>query len=235
MRGSKLAPRIARRRGGSYPHPNLTGQWDATKITGLNDGDPVPTWTDLAGVSDMAQATSGNRPTYKVNIRNSLPIVRFDFNDWMDSALRSGSAVTLALAFASASTGPTFGQMWSGSNSKGIGPVISAGAFQVYVRGVSVDNSNVFSNTSWQRHIICAASGDMRYYINGVNKITNAHSWIPGTAPGYTRLGGTDGSNSPPTPDFFGSMDLGEALIFNAALNSTDVAAVDAYLSTAKW
>jgi hypothetical protein len=52
---------------------------DASQITGLNDGDAVSTWSDLSGNGrNFTQATASYRPTYKTNIRGSLPVVRFD-------------------------------------------------------------------------------------------------------------------------------------------------------------
>ncbi len=41
---------------------------DASQISGLSDGDPVATWTDLSGNSNNAtQATGSLRPTYQTN------------------------------------------------------------------------------------------------------------------------------------------------------------------------
>ncbi len=55
---------------------------DANQIEGLNDGDLVTTWSDVSGAgNDAAQATATNKPTYKTNIVNGLPVVRFDGND----------------------------------------------------------------------------------------------------------------------------------------------------------
>lgn len=52
---------------------------DATAISGLVDGDPVATWSDLSGNGNHAtQATAGLRPLYKTSILNGRPVVRFD-------------------------------------------------------------------------------------------------------------------------------------------------------------
>lgn len=44
----------------------------------LTDGTGVQTWTDLAGSNNATQATSANQPTFKTNILNGNPILRFD-------------------------------------------------------------------------------------------------------------------------------------------------------------
>lgn len=58
--------------------PNLALWLDASKITGLADGDAVATWTDAGPLGKNAtEATAEKRPTYKTNIVNGLPVVRF--------------------------------------------------------------------------------------------------------------------------------------------------------------
>lgn len=68
--------------------PGLKLWLDASQITGLVDGDPVATWSDLSGNGNHAtQATGSKRPTYKVNIVNGRPVVRPDVvDDILDAA-----------------------------------------------------------------------------------------------------------------------------------------------------
>lgn len=55
---------------------------DANKITGLDDGDPLTTWSDQSGNgNDVTQSTSAKKPTYKTSIINGRSIVRFDGTD----------------------------------------------------------------------------------------------------------------------------------------------------------
>ena len=70
---------------------SLVAWYDADAITGLNDGDPISTWSDAHGVFDVS-ATSGERPIFKTSIQNSRPVVRFDGSD--DRLKRSGSPIT---------------------------------------------------------------------------------------------------------------------------------------------
>ena len=66
----------------------------ADAITGLNDTDPVATWPDSSGNSnDATQGTAADRPLYRTNIVNGLPIVRFDgANDFLESPYAASDA-----------------------------------------------------------------------------------------------------------------------------------------------
>ena len=66
--------------------PSLEHRWDAREITGLSNGDPVSTWEDSAGTSDVTQS-GGARPTYQTNVQNGLPGVYFDGSDWLEGAV----------------------------------------------------------------------------------------------------------------------------------------------------
>jgi hypothetical protein len=44
----------------------------------LSDNDPVSTWSDSSGNANDVTAAGSARPTYKTNIQNGLPAVRFD-------------------------------------------------------------------------------------------------------------------------------------------------------------
>ena len=66
--------------------------YDARRLD-LTDGTGVSTWTDLAGSNNATQATATNQPTFKTNIINGNPVVRFDgTNDFM--AITSGVTIS---------------------------------------------------------------------------------------------------------------------------------------------
>jgi len=71
---------------------------DASQITGLNDGDAVATWSDLSGQSNsLTQGTASQKPTYKTNILNGKPVVRFDgVDDRLASAANFGTNNSLS-------------------------------------------------------------------------------------------------------------------------------------------
>jgi hypothetical protein len=54
----------------------------ARDLTGLVDNDPIVTLTDVSGNgNDGVQATSTKRATYRTNIINGWPVIRFDGTD----------------------------------------------------------------------------------------------------------------------------------------------------------
>lgn len=97
---------------------NLIGWYRADAITGLSDADPVGTWSDESGASNDLTSTGANRPTYKTNIQNTLPAVRFDgTDDWMDvgtGAVSTTTAGTVIIAHIPRESGD--GILWSTSD-----------------------------------------------------------------------------------------------------------------------
>lgn len=91
-------------KGGGFD-PRLLGTpllWlDATRITGLNDGDAVTTWADLSGNGKHAtQGTAAKQPTYRIAGVNGRPTVQFDGGDALAVPaidLTGTSAVTVFL------------------------------------------------------------------------------------------------------------------------------------------
>jgi hypothetical protein len=77
-----------------FPSTGLTGRLRADSIAQA-DNSAVATWPGLVG-GDATQATSGNRPTYKISGINSKPTVQFS----------RASAQSLGWAGVSASTDP---------------------------------------------------------------------------------------------------------------------------------
>lgn len=83
---------------GGFSPRNLPGLqlWlPADRITGLVDGDPVTTWSDLSGSGNNAtQGTGAAKPLYKVNIANGRPGVLLD---GVDDFMSLTAAVQTAL------------------------------------------------------------------------------------------------------------------------------------------
>ena len=48
-------------------------------LTGLNDGDPIASWGDVSGnANDAEQPEAGQRPTFRTNVLNGYPVLRFE-------------------------------------------------------------------------------------------------------------------------------------------------------------
>jgi hypothetical protein len=65
---------------------SLLAWYDANAITGLNDNDPVTTWSDES--NNSRNLSTGSAPTYKTNIFGDKPSVRFEVTQYLknDSA-----------------------------------------------------------------------------------------------------------------------------------------------------
>jgi hypothetical protein len=67
--------------------------WFKADALALSDGAAVSSWTDSSGNGRHAtQATAGKQPTYKTNIWNGKPVVRFDGGDGLGTAAADLSA-----------------------------------------------------------------------------------------------------------------------------------------------
>lgn len=204
---------------------NLSGWWDASAITGLSDTNNITTWTDLAGVSNMTASTS---PTYRTNVRNSLPVARFSTTSHMISASRTTASSTLALVATVSGTGVRV-QMWNGGIGNGFGPMIHSGNRGFYLRGVGVPVDGAYTNDTWERWIVTTGkAGRSEFWLNGTRVIDSASTQNTPSG-GYARLGASENAEY-----MSGGMDLGEALIYNAALSDTDIGTLDSYLAS-KW
>jgi hypothetical protein len=57
--------------------PTATATATASAGTGLADGDPVSSWVDSSGTGHNATQTGTARPTFKTNVVNGKPVVRY--------------------------------------------------------------------------------------------------------------------------------------------------------------
>lgn len=226
----------------AYTHANLIRRYAADAITGLSDGNAVAArFIDQVGGSNaMGNATGANQPIYKTNIKNGLPVVRFDTTDWTeDFGVGIGSSgITIAIARELDTTAGTTVQAWNGTTGSGGGPLIISGNKSAYARAVAIDQDGA-ATTNWERWILCLSTvggaGSTRLFVNGV-KVVNTTTTMFTPASGSTiRFGASDGASQVfGTPNqLSGGMDLGEGLFFDASLNDADAAGLDSYLS--RW
>lgn len=219
--------------GGAFAPTDIAGctLWtSADEITGKSDGDIVLTWNDQSGnTNDMTTATNG--PTYKTSIINSLPILRFDgSNDLLETVAASiGPNYTLFLVaqyVTGAATGiidsdqspdRLFQYRWSGANIQFIG-FNSVGGTGSDTQAVTRANAVVYTGVR--------DTGTVEAFIDGVSGGSTAVSGTNATKTNRVRVGQWQGGVS--------AYDLGEVVMYDSALGSTDRAAVEDYLAT-KW
>lgn len=155
--------------------PGLQLWLDASQIVGLNDGDPVATWSDLSGVgNDLTQSTASKRPTYS---NTTSPCVIFDgVDDWMENLTFTGGytpevfcrleVVTYSasgLAWGSPDNGYFAGTYATGSGN--FGSAISSGA--VVVQGALALNTVGVVRIYYARNVGANAS---KFAINGTEQ-----------------------------------------------------------------
>lgn len=232
---------------------SLRAWWDmsdATKLFTDAGTTPVSADADLiyqvndksGGALHVAQATSGNRPAYKVNIQNGLSVARLD-----GTAKRwaKASVVLSSLVGTNAATFFAVYKVANNSYSTLIGLDATTSANRIFLSGtwdgntMFFDHGNVggggrisgstpaaglgqFAIAAFRRS---AGSGAI-YVDGGTAAITGTFTDdLDNTQSGTLGVG--DATN-PVT------MDLGEELVFNEALSTTNMNLIGNYLE-AKW
>jgi hypothetical protein len=208
----------------------------ADLISGLSDGAAVATWPDdSGGGKDAAQATGANQPTYRTNVVNGRPVVRFDgTNDWMATPSLTFGAFTAFYVYRG-----TAGLLAEHSASAVVNDgdyfYPPGGAHTLVRRGggtllSSYDVSPNLADNAWRlvtrRHDGTHAGHAL--YVGGTlqGKSTVYNSADPGTATvsAALYLGARGGGAS-----LFFAGDLAELLVYDSALATADREAVQAF------
>jgi len=210
---------------------NLSLWLKADAIEGLSDGDPVTTWFDQSsGEHDASQSTASKKPTYKVNVVNGKPVVRFDgVDDVMSfaSALTYGNAVSIFIAVSPSTN--TDDYVFSSSGAGGCPAIItqySSRAFEWYNACAGGDRQTL-STSGTGFSIISVIQTDGSSLVGHYNG-AQAFSVTPATAvsgSNITHLGALG------TTQEHGRVDIGELIIYSDAKNSTDRDSVLNYLN----
>ena len=215
---------------GFTPSGSPAGWWPADQITGLEDADPVGTWPDQSGNSnDFTQATAAQKPTYKINIQNSLPVVRFD-----------GTADNMASADIDFTGGLFTFQLMTARRTPNSSwpPILQEGSWGVlfgyhgaapftlecWINSGNAINSDtaLTENTFYVADLVSDGSNRL-FYLNGAADGTGAY-----VAPSaHSALCLSD-------PSYPTAFDLGEAIVYTTNLSLTDSGSNDSGLNT-KW
>ena len=205
---------------------------DANKITGLSDGDPVTTWSDLSGNGkDATQAAGGAKPTYKTGIQNGRSVVRFDgSSDFMETAafspdLSQPNTIIIVMNVKDAE-GDSFyifdgidgtkRHAWlTNATRTPDGPDFYAGA--EWKPDVDMPKN------AWHYHGILYNGASSEWWLDGVSKGTgNTGSHV---------LSGLTIARNETTVFVYLDGDIGEILVYDGALSSADRGSLDSYLS----
>jgi hypothetical protein len=214
--------------------PSVKLWLDASRITGLVDGDPVGTWSDLSGNGfDLAQATGSKKPTYKTGIQNGRPVVRFDGVD--DALTRASRFVTsgnftVLIAFKSTAANSRLLLQGTGASSSFIGVFTASQKLSVLADGTTIaTGSATLSTSSWYTVSLvydAAASPKTVAYVNGTQDLTQNLS------ANYTGDKTALGANV--TESSFLTGDVGEVIICTTALSAADRQRAENYLRS-RW
>ncbi len=215
--------------GGGFVPTDIAGcqLWLHADSLSLSDGDPVATWTDSSGQGNNAtQGTSGTRPTFKTNILNGLPVVRFDGSKRLDGSVSiSGDTMTAFVVAQLGSGGSVVGRMLSLGASGAESPSNNISRFfdnALYQRGAANSLAGITQGVWFLAGVVCNGS-TFTFFKDGSGNSPESSTgnfgvtqYAVGNQIAVTNVG-TDG-------------DIAEIIIYDTALSTGNREAVEDYL-----
>lgn len=212
--------------------PNLWAWFDASKITGLVDNDPVSSWSDLSGNARHVTGTTTTRPLYKTSVFGSLPAVLFDgADDFLAAASGTNTPFEQTVFSVIKPTTVEIYRTWFGGSVK-------------FGSNVSKIPQMTLSQVVELNPASSGALADNTAALVGARFSDSADTYS------YRKNGGADGSGTTASTPSGRGLALGranleqsqdywpgyiaETVVYSASLNDTDAASVEAYLK-AKW
>lgn len=203
----------------------------ADAISGLSDGNAVSAWLDSSGRhNDAAQSMASSKPTYKTSILNGKPVVRFDGNDALETALTLPNEPVTILLVAKAvnlvqgtminHNGDTpYNELWFGTDNPSlVGFTVYKGNGSSYSPAFG---TNASANTYYVAVLVVESGGAITIYRNGVADGT-------GTLNGKTNFTVAIGGNQYRPLNG----DIAEVLLYNSVLSIAERQAVERYLNS---
>lgn len=196
--------------------------WLKADSLALSDGDPVSTWADESGNGYDATNTGTARPTFKTNILNGKPVIRFDgTNDCLNTSLTYGTSASIILVATPSAQSNSY---VLGTDGGGGAPAIISGfsskAFEYY----NPSDRETIATSATGFHLVEVlknSSTSLKGYFDG----TEAFSITPAAAlANALRIAASN------VGDYFNG-DIAELLIYPSALSDADRETVEAYLN----
>lgn len=215
--------------------PGLKLWLDASQITGLTNGAPVPTWLDMSGNGNNAvQPTVAAQPIYQTGVLNGLPIVRFD---GVDDTIIAPCTVSTTTVFVVVRA-PL---LETGINGR---TVFSFGSNESYF----YDDRSPFPFAPWwyRDSTTNAPAGIGPLTTNALvtwqaDPATFNRSWYNGVSQWDLAVGASDTgwpptqfglcARNPAAPFQISAFDIAEVIIYDSALSDVDRIKVEDYLN----
>lgn len=213
-----------------------------TGTTQATDGQTVETWVDeSATTATVTQATSGSRPTFKTNIVNGKPVLRFDGSDdyfpVTISGLSSSSGLTCFFVSIKDADPPAYNQAAAPVN--GFTSLSTAWNAHIpfsngltYLSMGTDTRKDAITLTKavnvWRVMSLRSASASYALYIDGTSDYSTGTNTV---GIGDTANIGASAAY-PGSTDFRFDGDIAEILLYNSALSTGDREAVEDYLGT---
>lgn len=201
----------------------LIGWWRADAITGLSDGAAVASWPDSSASGwNLAQGVAGNRPVYRTNVLNELPVVRFDgVDDFLTATITSDAQpTTWFLVFKLADSGRSVNLVHATQE------ILrqSSNAVRVFA-GVNADSTGyTHVGAQWDYLTIVVNGASSVFRANGVTYTLSAGPGANATGTAL-RIGGHPSIG---TRAVLG--DIAEIVLYSTALSTTDRDAIETYI-----
>ena len=226
---------------------NLALWLKADSLT-LNDGDAVASWTDSsANTAHCTQTATGIKPTYKTNIKNGKPVLRFDGNDWLavPTSVFTGMSSNTLFVVCNATDGVTYKNILTYAYNYGsFGAQVTASIGSPASRFRYTNGRNLAGNvlshsttnaTGW--HLLGGVFDDganmQRLYVAGVQEDSDANIYTTSFNVGDLPAIGAARNSADVTASLFVG-DMAEIILYGAALSDADRVKVQSYLAT-KW
>lgn len=213
---------------------NLYSYYTATSLTTLSDNDTVSGWDDSSGSSrPLTQSNSGFRPSYKVNIVNSQPTVRFDGSRYMTyaSAPTTGAQATTIFAVARPSSLGGYRHIahWgTGGTNQAFGLTTYGNNWNGHFWSSNYNSAETASTTDFSIVILQYTGTAVRIYINGTISSTGNSNFTLNVNSAYSLH---VGSRIYAIAEAFVG-DISELIITTTDNSSTEREAVECFLSS---